>query len=88
MNTSMSYEDDSGPYGYAPKQGAYFILTPLHFASLVEPIAEEQRAWIRGQLQRLSKNFGLRHAEVLCSARPCVVSGELPWQATLSVDEQ
>ena len=79
MSSSMSFEDETLPYGYAPKQGAYFILTPLYFATLVETIPEEQRAWLRGQTRRLSKDYGLRHAEMLCNAQPCVISGNLPW---------
>ena len=69
--------------GFAPKQGAYYILTPLYFATLVESIPEVQRAWLRGQMRRLSKEYGLKHAEVLCSAQPCIISGGLPWLAGL-----
>lgn len=87
MSLSMRYDDESAPYGYALKQGAYFILTPLYFATLVETIPETQRSWLRGQMRRLSKDYGLKHAEMLCNAQPCVISGKLPWQTGLWSDE-
>ena len=62
----------------ALKQGAYFIMTPLYFATLVECIPEAQRAWLRSQLKRLSRDRGLKQADVLCNWQPCVISGGLP----------
>ncbi|KAL9058703.1 MAG: hypothetical protein Q9162_001571 [Coniocarpon cinnabarinum] len=86
-STSESVEEAASTFGFTPKQGAYFILTPLYFASLVESIPEVQRAWLRGQMTRLSREYGLKHAEMLCQASPCVISGDVPWASgTLSED--
>ena len=87
MSSSDNRSDDTSLYGYAPKQGAFFILTPLYFATLVETVPESQRTWLRGQMRRLSKDYGLKHADMLCGARPCVISGDLPWHTSIWSEE-